>query len=333
MRVLVVKMSSLGDVIHTLPALTDAARALPHCRFDWVVEEAFAEIPAWHPAVERVIPIALRRWRKNPLRDFTGPEWRQFRQALRKEHYDAVIDAQGLLKSALVARLVKAPIFGMDKHSVRERVASRGYHKKIAVDRELHAVERIRQLFASALKYPVPEEPGDYGVRQYLKPAKDDLPPSLLFFHGTARAEKLWPEGHWQALATHAGQAGYGVWMPWGSQEERVRAERIEDECAAVQVLPKLDLLGLAGMLLEVDGAVAVDTGLAHLAAALDVPTVSLYGPTDTRLIGAYGRNQVHIQSPVGVEQTTRPEEMMASITPDMAWTALQSALSDGSQS
>lgn len=333
MRVLVVKMSSLGDVIHTLPALTDAARALPHCRFDWVVEEAFAEIPAWHPAVERVIPIALRRWRKNPLRDFTGPEWRQFRQALRKEHYDAVIDAQGLLKSALVARLVKAPIFGMDKHSVRERVASRGYHKKIAVDRELHAVERIRQLFASALKYPVPEEPGDYGVRQYLKPAKDDLPPSLLFFHGTARAEKLWPEGHWQALATHAGQAGFRVWMPWGTQEERVRAERIEDECAAVQVLPKLDLLGLAGMLLEVDGAVAVDTGLAHLAAALDVPTVSLYGPTDTRLIGAYGRNQVHIQSPVGVEQTTRPEEMMASITPDMAWTALQSALFDGSQS
>jgi heptosyltransferase-1 len=332
-RVLVVKMSSLGDVIHTLPALTDAARALPHCRFDWVVEEAFAEIPGWHPAVDRVIPIALRRWRKNPLRDFTGAEWRQCRQALRKNHYDAVIDAQGLLKSALVARLVKAPIYGMDKDSVRERIASRGYHQKIAVSRELHAVERIRLLFARALNYSMPEGPGDYGVRQYLKLAKDDLPPSLLFFHGTARAEKLWPEHHWQALATQAGRAGFGVWLPWGSEEERLRAERIENECDSARVLPKLDLLGLASMLLEVDGAVAVDTGLAHLAAALDVPTVSLYGPTDTRLIGAYGRNQVHIQSPVGVSDTTEPTAMMASITPDMAWAGLQSALSADTRS
>ena len=327
MRVLVVKMSSLGDVIHTLPALSDAVSALPHCQFDWVVEEAFAEIPAWHPAVDQVIPIALRRWRKHPLRDFTGPEWRQCRRALRKNHYDAVIDAQGLLKSVLVARLVKAPVFGMDKHSVREPIASRGYHQKIAVPRDLHAVERIRRLFAAALNYRVPEGPGDYGVRQYLQTARDDLPPSLLFFHGTARAEKLWPENHWQELAERATREGYRVWMPWGNPEERERAERVAAACPEVQVLPKLDLLGLAGMLLEVNAAVAVDTGLAHLAAALDVPTVSLYGPTDTRLIGAYGQNQVHIQSPVGTEETSDPEAMMASITPAMAWESLRQVL------
>ena len=111
MRVLVVKMSSLGDVIHTLPALTDAAAAIPGITFDWVVEEGFAEIPAWHPAVDTVIPIALRRWRKHPWRDFRGPQWRACRQALRRQHYDAVIDAQGLLKSVFVARLVKAHVY------------------------------------------------------------------------------------------------------------------------------------------------------------------------------------------------------------------------------
>ena len=122
MRVLIVKMSSLGDVIHTLPALTDAAEAIPGIKFDWVVEEAFAEIPAWHPAVDRVIPIALRRWRKTPWRSFGGPQWKKFRAQLDRHHYDAVIDPQGLLKSAFVSRLVRAPRFGMDKNSARERL-------------------------------------------------------------------------------------------------------------------------------------------------------------------------------------------------------------------
>ncbi len=327
MRVLVVKMSSLGDVIHTLPALTDAARAIPGIRFDWVVEEAFAEIPAWHPAVDTVIPIALRRWRKHPLRDFRGPEWTRCRAALRKQHYDAVLDAQGLLKSAFVARLVKAPVYGMDKRSARERLAAASYRYKIAVPRDLHAVERIRLLFARALNYPLPTEPGDYALRDNLSPSERDLPPSLLFFHGTARAEKLWPEEHWAALAGLAVQGGYTPWLPWGSEQEKARAERIVAAQEGARVLPRLDLLGLAGMLLEVQGAVAVDTGLAHLSAALDVPTVSLYGPTDTRLIGAYGSNQVHIQSPLGVQDTSDPVAMMASITPAAVWTELQAIL------
>ncbi len=346
-----VKMSSLGDVIHTLPALTDAARALPGIRFDWVVEEAFAEIPGWHPAVDRVIPVAIRRWRKRPLKNFTGPEWRRARNALRRQHYDAVIDAQGLLKSAFIARLVKTTRYGMDKHSVRERLATLAYHRKISVPRDMHAVERIRLLFARALNYPLPAEPGDYCLRAGLRdgfsdkliPAGKELPPGLLFFHGTARAEKLWPEDHWIELATLATQQGYTVWLPWGSDAERERAERIASQLNAghqnnshsndrqnrhqVQVLPRLDLLGLAGMLLQASGAVAVDTGLGHLSAALDVPTVSLYGPTRTRLIGAYGRNQIHLQSPVGAEDTSDPLAMMRSITATAVWGELQPVL------
>jgi len=308
-------MSSLGDVIHTLPGLTDAARAIPGIRFDWVVEEAFAEIPGWHPAVDRVIPIALRRWRKRPVQSFGGPEWRRYKAALHKKHYDAVIDAQGLLKSAFIARLVKAPRYGMDKASARERLASHAYHHRINVPLELHAVERIRTLFARSLKYPLPGERGDYGVRAGLARDAQKKPEGLLFFHGTARAEKLWPESHWVQLAGLVAAQGYQVWLPWGSERERERAVRIASADGQAEVLPRLDLLGLASMLMDVAGAVAVDTGLAHLSAALDVPTVSLYGPTNTALIGAYGRNQVHIQSPVGVSDTGDPMAMMQSIS------------------
>lgn len=316
-RVLIVKMSSLGDVIHTLPALTDAAAAVPGISFDWVVEEAFAEIPAWHPAVDKVIPVALRRWRKHPMSSFGGPEWKKFRSQLARSHYDMVIDAQGLLKSAFIARLVRAPRIGMDKASAREGLASTFYHQKLTIPRDIHAVERIRLLFSKALKYELPAERGDYGVRANLKRGSDKLPASLLFFHGTAREEKLWPEEYWVSLARLQEARGYQVWLPWGSPEERARAERIADQTDNSQVLPKLDLLGLASMLMEVDGAVAVDTGLAHLSAALDVPTVSLYGPTSIELIGAYGKNQTHIQSPVGVDDTEDPLAMMASVKPE----------------
>jgi heptosyltransferase-1 len=322
-------MSSLGDVIHTLPALSDAAAAIPGIRFDWVVEEAFAEIPAWHPAVDKVIPIALRRWRKTPFRSFTGPEWKAFRTALGRHHYDAVIDAQGLLKSAVIARLVRAPRFGLDKLSARERLASLFYHHKIHVARDLHAVQRIRLLFSRALKYPPPEAYGDYGVRANLKTGGDKLYSSLLFFHGTARAEKLWPEERWIELANLVADRNYTVWLPWGSPEERARADRIASAVENAQVLPRLDLLGLASILMEVDGVIAVDTGLAHLSAALDVPTVSLYGPTDTRLIGAYGSNQMHIESPIGQQETSDALAMMWSIEPDMVCAELYRLLAE----
>jgi heptosyltransferase-1 len=326
-RVLIVKMSSLGDVIHTLPAVSDASLAMPGIQFDWVVEEAFAEIPEWHPAVDKVIPIALRRWRKNPFRNFRGPEWRQFRQTLRSEYYDAVIDAQGLIKSAAVARMAKAPVFGMDKNSARECLATVAYQHKIPVSRDLHAVERSRMLFAKTLGYAVPEHSGDYGLRAHLHPTREQLPPNLLFFHGTARDEKLWPESRWLELCELVVEAGYGIWLPWGDQDERARAQRIAAACPQAQVLPRLDLRGMASLLFEVDGAIALDTGLGHLAAALDVPTVSLYGPTDTRLIGAYGDNQVHIQSPLGTDESSDPSAMMGSITAPMAWDALRPLL------
>ncbi len=332
MRVLVVKMSSLGDVIHTLPAVSDAAAALPEIRFDWVVEEAFAEIPAWHGAVDRVIPVALRRWRKRPFRDFRGPEWREARRLLRELPYDAVIDAQGLLKSAFISRLVKAPRFGLDRVSARESLAALAYDHPLHVPRDMHAVERSRLLFARALKYPVPRTPGDYGLEPAALPGEDSPDPGLLFFHGSARAEKLWPERHWVALAEQAGEAGYRVWLPWGDEQEQQRARRIAGQVCNAVVLPRLGLLELGRILRGVSAVVAVDTGLGHLSAALSVPTVSLYGPTSVKLVGAYGRNQLHLQSPLAGGDVADPMTQMGAIEPAVVWRSIQAVLAGGTQ-
>jgi heptosyltransferase-1 len=296
LRVLLIKTSSLGDVIHTLPALTDAMRALPGIQFDWVVEEGFAEIPTWHPAVSGVIAVAIRRWRKNLWQTFKNGQWRQFKQRLRSTHYDLVIDAQGLLKSAWLTRYVKAPIVGLDKASAREPLAARFYDRAYPVARGQHAVERLRQLFAQALGYQVPAGVGDYGLdRSRLLGASGGGAPFVLFLHGTTWASKHWPELYWRQLAERMIGQGLEVHLPWGNPAEKARAERIAQGLDKAVVLPKMNLKGVAMVLASAQGCVAVDTGLGHLAAALDVPTLSLFGPTNPGLTGAYGKSQVHL--------------------------------------
>jgi len=292
-RVLIIKTSSLGDVIHTLPALTDAAHAIPGIRFDWVVEEGFAEIPSWHPAVDQVIPVAIRRWRKNLWQTLKSGEWKAFKKRLREHTYDLVIDAQGLVKSAWLTRYVKAPVAGLDRYSAREGLASRFYDRRLSVAVGQHAVERVRQLFAMALAYDLPEGIGNYGLdldRLQLPPAA----PYVVFLHGTTWATKHWPEAYWRELAERLGRRKLQVRLPWGNPAEKARAERIAQGLSNCQVLPKLNLAGVARVLAAAKACVAVDTGLGHLAAALDVPTISLFGPTNPGLTGAYGRVQVH---------------------------------------
>ncbi|ALE90020.1 lipopolysaccharide heptosyltransferase I [Pseudomonas versuta] len=297
MRVLLVKTSSLGDVIHALPALSDAARAIPGITFDWVVEEGFAEIPTWHPAVGKVIPVAIRRWRKNIWQTIKSGEWRRFKQSLRAEKYDLVIDAQGLVKSAWLTRYVNAPVAGLDKNSAREPLASRFYQRRLAVARGQHAVERLRQLFAVALGYDLPKGLGDYGldVERLIELPRNK--PYVLFLHGTTWDTKHWPELYWRDLALRMADKGVEVRLPWGNPAEKSRAERIANGLGNAVVLPKLNLAGVARVLASASACVAVDTGLGHLAAALDVPTISLFGPTNPGLTGAYGKVQIHLAS------------------------------------
>lgn len=290
-HVLVVKTSSLGDVIHTLPALTDAAAALPGVRFDWVVEEAFAEVPAWHPAVDRVIPVAVRRWRKHPLRAWRSGEWRFFKGQIGEARYDAVIDAQGLLKSAWLTRYARGPRYGLDKQSAREPLASRFYQHRIPVAKGQPAVERTRQLFAAALGYSLSGDKGQYSLS-----FRGERQRTVVLLHGTTWDSKHWPEASWKALAALLAEAGFRALLPWGNDVERQRAERIAT-IAGAEVLPRLSLTALAEQLATAAACVSVDTGLGHLAAAVDTPTVALFGPTNAALTGFYGQNQRYLQS------------------------------------
>ncbi|MDQ8039854.1 MAG: lipopolysaccharide heptosyltransferase I [Rickettsiella sp.] len=301
MHVLIVKMSSMGDIIHTLPAVSDAVNALPNIQFDWVAEEVFTEIPTWHNNVQQVIPIALRRWRKKPWRALQKHEIQQFYQQLRLQHYDKVIDAQGSIKSAITTRMSRGFRVGMDKNSVREKFTDLAYQKKFSVPRKQHAINRLRQLFAQALEYPLPETTAHYGIlkeRLNLTSMKLDLPDNYVIFVPNASwTAKCWPENSWSLLLEKTAGQQIPVYIPWGNQTEKKRAERLSGNHPYVNVLPALSLSEIAILFSHAKTAVCVDTGLSHLAAALATPTITLYGPTDPRLIGTMGPAQIHLQS------------------------------------
>lgn len=297
MRVLIIKMSSMGDMVHTLPALTDAANAIPDICFDWVAEEAFAEIPRLHHTVDQVLPIALRRWRKNFFRKNQFGEWKHFLSQLRAKHYDVIIDAQSSIKSAITTRFARGVRSGMDSHSARELFAHLFYNQIYFVDRKQHAIPRLRQLFAQALNYTVPDTFPDYHIdRSRLSPSPVPLPDRyLVFLHSTSWITKCWPEDYWRALIDKANKQGFHVILPWGSEQEKARAERLAMNNAMAIAPPKLKLTEAATIIANAKAAVCVDTGLGHLTAALNVPAISLYGPTNPAFIGTAGRSQIHL--------------------------------------
>lgn len=298
MRVLILKISSLGDVVHTLPAITDAATAIPGLQFDWVIDEAYTEIARWHPAVDQLVVFPHRRWRRQLLRVVFKGEFIKFVRSLRKRNYDLIIDAQGQVgKTMWLAWLAKGTRAGMDWNSVREPVVSLVYQNKFDVPKGQHAVERLRQLFAKSLGYPLPTQRGEYGINRKTKFQTTVDPKRLMFLHGTSWITKEWPEEYWRQLVQLAGQNGYAVRMTWGNELEQQRAQRLADRNPHVRVLNRLSVTELAHEMAPCAGIVATDTGLGHVAAALAIPTLSLYGPTSTGLTGAYGESQEYIQS------------------------------------
>lgn len=288
-RVLLVKTSSLGDVVHNLPVASDIAAAYPGVVIDWVVEEAFAAIPRWHPQLRRVLPVAMRRWRRAPWQREVRAQWQLFVKTLRSETYDAVIDTQGLLKSAWLARQALGTRHGLDWASSREPLGWL-YDRTYSVPWSQHAVVRNRSLAAQALGYQ--QAPAvDYGLRKSLspgswQPAGADY---ALLMHATSAERKLWPESRWAALGSSLAASGITVVLPWGSEVELQRSERLADRISGAMVPPRLELDPLAVLIAGARVVIGTDTGLTHLAGALAVPTVGLYCATDPAATGLFG--------------------------------------------
>jgi len=295
-KILLVKTSSMGDVIHNLPVVSDIRAADPDSVVDWVVEDAFAAIPPMHPGVRRVIPVALRRWRNDWISERSRREIRDAKELFQAERYDLVVDTQGLLKSALVARWARGPICGCNWDTAREKLASLFYDRRVRLDWSRHAVERNRMIAAQCVGYE-PAGPADYGIRA---PARefDWLRGSaryVVFLHATSREEKLWAEPEWVALGRRLREAGLGVVLPWGSDAEKARSERLAQQIPGAVVPPRIFLEDAAALLGGAAGVVGVDTGLAHLAAALGVPVAGIYCATDPASTGVHGPRAVNL--------------------------------------
>lgn len=285
-RILIVKTSSMGDVIHNLPVIADlhAAFGAGQITIDWVVEEAYAELPQMHSGVARVLPVALRRWRKSWFSRSVCRERDHFRSQLREFPYDAVLDTQGLLKSALLARAARLTPdgvrIGAAWGSAREPLAALFYQRRYPVDARLHAVERLRSLAAQAFEYQVEGLP-TFGLR---------MPPAqfpwlqhadyAVLLHATSRAEKTWPVKRWATLGAQFAAAGIHAVLPWGSAAEQIAARALADTIPGALVAPRLTLAKAAALMAGARAVVGVDTGLTHLAATLDVPVVALFGAT-----------------------------------------------------
>lgn len=288
-KILLVKTSSLGDVVHNLPVASDIRAAVPAAEIDWVVEESLAAIPRLHPAVARVLPVAIRRWRSRFLDRGVREEIRAFTRELKRESYDAVIDTQGLLKSAWVAWTARGTRHGLDFASAREPL-SFFYDRTYAVPWTMHAVERNRALAAQALGYAVPLTV-DYGISA--ASVKFTWLPDgqyAVLVHATSAPAKFWPEARWIELATRLNDRGMRSVLPWGNTAERLRAESIARPVAGAVVTPGLSLADVAAVLAGASAVTGVDTGLTHFAAALGVPTAGIYCATNPAATGLHGR-------------------------------------------
>jgi heptosyltransferase-1 len=293
MDVLFIKTSSLGDVIHHLPALTEARARRPDARFAWVVEESFAPLVRLHPALDLAIPVAGRQWRSAPLARATWRGIAGFRRALNGRVYDEVIDTQGLFfKSALIARYARGRRHGYNVESVKERAASWLYDVRHQVDRNQHAIARNRALTGRALGYE-PDGPPDFGLdcARLVEPA---VRPYGVLLHATARAEKQWPEESWRRLAAALG-ADVDLVVPFGTSTERARAARIALATPRARMPERRPIDAMARLIAGASFVVGVDTGLLHLAAALGVPLVAIFTASEPGLTRPVGQGPIRV--------------------------------------
>lgn len=290
-RVLIVKLSSLGDVVHAMPVVHDILMAHPQAVIDWVVEPGFAPLLRRVEGIRRVIECPLRRWSKRWWTRAVRVEWRAFRDQLQSEAYDAVIDLQGLTKSALIARLATlrrgGASYGLANRTdgaSHEAPARWLVDQAIRITPHIHALDRSRVLVAQALSYAV-QGPPTFGLRAKREDSVPPAPPKLVFVHGSSRDDKLWPEAAWIAFGQRAIAQGWRIALPHHGAVELARAQRLQQALGdAAEVWPEMGLDALVDRLGATQGVVGVDSGLSHIAVALQLAHVQIYNfPTAWR--------------------------------------------------
>jgi heptosyltransferase I len=311
--ILIVRQSSLGDIVHALPVVQDIKQHRPGDSVDWVAEEMFADLVRLNRNVRTVIPVSLRRWRHAPFARATWHEIAAFRAALRAQRYDFVIDLQEQVKGALIGLLARGAVHGSDRSGVREPVITLTYRRAYPIAPDQHLIDRCRQLVGKALGYE-PVGPPQFGLSAETTGASAALMPAgpfMVCIHSTSQNEKLWPEAHWRTLLRHFTQEGMTVVLPSGNAGEMARGERLAQGIAGVRVDARRSFSETASLLAGADLVCGVDTGLIHLAAALGTPTIALFLASDKELCGAarLGSNAMDIGA---AGMVPSPEEVIA---------------------
>lgn len=318
MRVLVVKTSSMGDIVHAMPAASDMLRHVPGLQLDWLCEAPFAAIPQLHPGVQRVLPMAWRKWRRQLLQPATWSAISALRRELQRERYDLVLDMQGLLKSALWARQARGPLAGFDRQSVREPMAAWLYQRRASVPYQMHAIDRCRRLAAAQLGYALPDSAPDFGLRV---PTLTWAPSGAyaVMIPNASRAEKLWPERRWAAVGQRLRSKGWLPVVMWGSEAEQTLAERIAASCEG-DVPPFLRVGEVAALLAGARHVVGLDTGFTHLGAALGRPTLGIYCDHEPDRAGITGSGPDAVVASIGGKgQVPTQNEVMALLEQQLA--------------
>lgn len=307
--ILFIKTSSLGDVIHHMPAVTEARRAMPGAHFAWLVEEAFAPLVRLHPAVDAVVLVAWRRWRQTIFAPATLREIGRSLGGIRARAFDRVVDTQGLLRTGMLTRVARGERHGYDSASIKERLASTFYDVRHTVSRDLHAVERNRRLSGLALGYE-PQGAPDYGLsRERLSSPSS---PYFVFLHATAQARKEWPVDNWIALGRGLSKDGVAIVLPWGNAVEKARSEAIAAALPNARVPDRAPLDEVARLIAGARCVVGVDTGLLHLAAALSVPLVAIFAGSQPKLTGPVGSGPMTVLGAQGAPPSM--DEVIAAV-------------------
>lgn len=293
-RILISKLTSLGDVLFALPMITDIRREFPDLKIDWVVDQNFAALPALHPAIDRVIDVPLRSLKKQPIKT----KYVRLKQAvkyLREEHYDLVLDCHGMIKSAVLSRLAKAErVIGPPNYRLGEAISRHAYHHQVSPAVEQSAVEWYREYAALALGYRVSGLP-DFGLQPpEFKPSWLPAGPYVICFHAASKVEKTWPIASWLTVLSALESQGIAAVLPWGASNEHECAQLLASQLPRAVVAPRLSVAEMAGLIAGARGVLGVDTGMTHLAESLEKPTIALYTVTDSTTYHPHWNRQAH---------------------------------------